>query len=262
VAPAAVVSAATLPAAALRLTLTLPDHRWLDRIVRGRAWIPVLGVLLVLIVGVQVEILKLGTSVGRSVAWAAELQSRNQLLQAVDTRLSDPGRIERLAAGYGMRMPGPTDVRFLAAAHGTGAVDRALGGMRSPDPQAFLSNLERQLQQDASAPVPPVSPATAGASAASTGAAAPAGGTGTAGGAAGTAASAGTGGTSASGAAGPGGGVDTGSTGIAPGSGATPSGARSTTPSVATTGGSTAAGTAPTGTTGTPSGASGGAGVG
>ena len=44
----------------------LPEHALLDRIVRGRVWIPLLGVLLVGIVAMQVEILKLGAGMGRS----------------------------------------------------------------------------------------------------------------------------------------------------------------------------------------------------
>ena len=46
-----------------RLALRLQAPR-LDRIVRGRAWIPVLGALLVAIVGLRVEVLKLGAGVG------------------------------------------------------------------------------------------------------------------------------------------------------------------------------------------------------
>src|SRR5438105_2710091 len=45
---------------------TLPDHSLLDRIVRGRAWILVLGVMLAGIVAMQVELLKLNASIGRS----------------------------------------------------------------------------------------------------------------------------------------------------------------------------------------------------
>src|SRR5689334_10730035 len=44
----------------------LPDHALLDRIVRGRAWIPLLGVLLAGIVAMQVEVLKLNAGIGRS----------------------------------------------------------------------------------------------------------------------------------------------------------------------------------------------------
>ena len=45
---------------ALAFVRSLPDHSLLDRLVRGRAWIPLLGVLLAGIVAMQVEVLKLG----------------------------------------------------------------------------------------------------------------------------------------------------------------------------------------------------------
>src|SRR5215467_15439290 len=57
------------------------DHPLLDRLIRGRAWIPILGVLLAGIVAMQVEVLKLSVSVGRSVAVASQLQSENQALR-------------------------------------------------------------------------------------------------------------------------------------------------------------------------------------
>ena len=53
----------------------LPEHTLLDRIVRGRAWIPLLGVLLVGIVAMQVEILKLGAGMGRWIHRSSTLQT-------------------------------------------------------------------------------------------------------------------------------------------------------------------------------------------
>ena len=58
--------------------MSLPDHSLLDRVVRGRAWIPLLGVLLAGIVAAQVEILKLGASMGRSLEQTTTLTSQNE----------------------------------------------------------------------------------------------------------------------------------------------------------------------------------------
>ena len=58
--------------------LSLPDHHLLDRVIRGRAWIPLLGVLLAGIVATQVEILKLGASMGRSLEQTSSLTSQNE----------------------------------------------------------------------------------------------------------------------------------------------------------------------------------------
>ncbi len=108
----------------------LPDHALLDRLIRGRLWIPLLGVLLAGIVAMQVEVLKLNAGIGRSLQRGAALQSQNQLLRASVSQLTDARRIERLAAAMGMVMPAPTQVRFLAA--GTVATERALSSIHAP----------------------------------------------------------------------------------------------------------------------------------
>jgi cell division protein FtsB len=131
-----------LAGATLAAIRGVPDHRWLDRLVRGRAWIPVLGVLLAGIVATQVEVLKLGNSMGRWVERTAALSARNQALQASVATLSDDQRIERLAARMGMVMPAPTAITFLRHPGG-GAVRSALGRMQSPNPALFESNLQR-----------------------------------------------------------------------------------------------------------------------
>jgi hypothetical protein len=138
---------AELPAATLAFVRSLPDHRWLDRLVRGRAWIPVLGVLLTGIVAMQVEVLKLGASIGRSVSLATELQSRNQLLRSSVAQLSDDQRLMRQAAKLGMVMPGPTENAFVPA-HSRGALGKAIAGITAPDASAFLTALAAQESAD------------------------------------------------------------------------------------------------------------------
>jgi hypothetical protein len=129
---------ATLGARALAFARALPDHALLDRIVRGRAWIPLLGVLLVGIVAMQVEILKLGTGMGRWVQRSSEISTRNQALQASVAGLMDDQRIERLAAKMGMVMPDPTAVSFLGA-HPAADTTRAIANIHAPDPSSFSS---------------------------------------------------------------------------------------------------------------------------
>jgi hypothetical protein len=129
---------------------SLPEHSLIDRLVRGRAWIPVLGVLLAGIVAMQVEVLKLNTTMGRSIARGSTLQSQNELLQASVASLADDQRIERLATGMGMVMPAPTGVAFLSAQHG-GNVGRAIANIHAPDPAGFAAQLSAQLAASASA---------------------------------------------------------------------------------------------------------------
>jgi hypothetical protein len=119
----------------------LPEHTLLDRIVRGRAWIPLLGVLLVGIVAMQVEILKLGTGMGRWIERSSSLSTKNQALQASVAGLMDDQRIERLAAGMGMVMPDPTAVSFLSAQPGAA---RAVANIHAPDPSIFTAESASQ----------------------------------------------------------------------------------------------------------------------
>ena len=120
-----------------------------------------LGVLLAGIVAMRVEVLKLGVSVGRSVALASQLQSENQTLSANVASLSNAARVEHLAGTMGMVLPGPLDVHFIPA---SGATDlaRAAAGIASPDPTTFESGLQTQVAAN-SASLSAVAPPTTGA---------------------------------------------------------------------------------------------------
>jgi hypothetical protein len=115
----------------------LPDHHLLDRAVRGRSWIPLLGILLAGIVAAQVDILKLGASMGRSLEQTTTLTSQNETLRASVATLSNDQRIERVAAGLGMVNPPPGAVGYLAAQPG-GNVSGALSNLHTPSPSSFV----------------------------------------------------------------------------------------------------------------------------
>ena len=127
---------AAISARTLAFVGSLPDHPLLDRIVRGRTWIALLGLMLVGIVAMQVEQLKLGASIGRSVERTSQLQTRNEQLQASVALLSDEQRIESVAAKEGMIMPPPSAVGFLANRRQTD-IQKALSNIHAPDPSAF-----------------------------------------------------------------------------------------------------------------------------
>ena len=80
-------------------------------------WIPLLGVMLAGIVAMQVEVLKLGASMGRSLRAEPALSAQNATLRESVASLADDQRIEQLAAAMGMVMPPPRPVGFLTA-HG------------------------------------------------------------------------------------------------------------------------------------------------
>ena len=113
----------------------LPDHSLLDRLIRGRAWIPILGVMLAGIVAMQVEVLKLGATMGRAIERGSALQSRNELLRDSVASLEDEQRIMRLAGGLGMVMPSPGGVGFLQARNAN--VGQAAANIKPPDAAAF-----------------------------------------------------------------------------------------------------------------------------
>lgn len=148
----------TLGVRTLEVVRSLPDRALIDRLVRGRAWISVLGILLAGLVAMQVEILKLGTATGRAMERTAALQAQNESLQAGVATLADDQRIERLAGGMGMVMPSPSTVVFLAA-HSHGAVGRALANIHVPDPAGFTAQLAAQVAA-AAALAPAPAPAT------------------------------------------------------------------------------------------------------
>ncbi len=117
----------------------LPDNALLDRVIRGRVWIPLLGVLLAGIVAMQVEVLKLNAGIGRSIERGSALQAQNELLRASVAQLSDEQRIERMAVQMGMLMPGPGQLKFVN--RGPGSVERALNSIHAPDATNFLAQL-------------------------------------------------------------------------------------------------------------------------
>ena len=55
----------------------LPDHRVIDRLLRGRAWICLVGVALMGIVAMQVSLLKLNSGISRAVETSATLERQN-----------------------------------------------------------------------------------------------------------------------------------------------------------------------------------------
>ena len=148
----------TVGARALSVVRSLPDHSLLDRLVRGRAWIPVLGVLLAGIVATQVEILKLGTNLGRSLERTSTLQSTNEALQANIASLDDAGRIERLAARMGLVTPSASLMTFLPT-RPQGQLGQAIANIHAPDPAGFAQLLQSQIAA-AQLQAPPATPAS------------------------------------------------------------------------------------------------------
>lgn len=110
----------------------LPDSSLIVRMTRGRAWIAVLGVLLVGIVGLNVVTLSLAATAGQIDQNIMALDEENSYLRSRDAQLSGAARIRNDAAGLGLSaaaldqvgsvQAGPADVKTAAqrlAAAGT-----------------------------------------------------------------------------------------------------------------------------------------------
>jgi len=92
----------------------LPDHRMVDRLLRGRVWIWLIGLMLGGIVAMQVSLLKLNAGISQSVEQASTLERVNADLETEVARLSSGERIRQAAAQEGMVAPSAGDVVYLS----------------------------------------------------------------------------------------------------------------------------------------------------
>jgi cell division protein FtsL len=115
---------------------TLPDRGIVDRLVRGRAWIAVVGTLLIGIVAMQVSLLRLNAAIGSDVERATALERTNGELRAQVSQLESGERIQDLAAQLGMVMPPAGQITYLQAggAATAGAAAEALRQQSFNDP--------------------------------------------------------------------------------------------------------------------------------
>jgi hypothetical protein len=96
----------------------LPEHRYVDKLLRSRAWIVVVALMLGGIVAMQVSLLKLNAGISRAVQTSATLERQNADMQDTIARLSSSERVRTAAAKAGMVAPPAGDVGFLRARRG------------------------------------------------------------------------------------------------------------------------------------------------
>ena len=139
----------------------LPDHRVIDRLLRGRVWICFIGVALMGIVAMQVSMLKLNSGISRAVETTATLERQNSDMEARIARLASGERIRSAADKGGMVTPAAGEVHYLRV---RGGIDGRLAArrMRAPsdDAQSLMAN-HGVVPGSLMAPVTPVVPATA-----------------------------------------------------------------------------------------------------
>ncbi|HYM57799.1 MAG TPA: hypothetical protein VES79_07540, partial [Solirubrobacteraceae bacterium] len=113
----------------------LPDHRMLDRLLRGRVWIWLIGLALGGVVAMQVSLLKLNAGLSRAVQASSTLERQNSDLEASIARLSSPERIRAAAERRGMVTPPAGDLHYLRVRPGLDA-GRAAARMKPPSQAA------------------------------------------------------------------------------------------------------------------------------
>jgi hypothetical protein len=104
----------------------LPDSGLMVRMTRGRAWIAVLGVLLVGIVAINVVTLSLSASAGHIDRNIQALEEENPLLRARDAERSGATRIRHEAAGLGLTPASADQIGYIQAS----AKDVAIAAQR------------------------------------------------------------------------------------------------------------------------------------
>src|SRR5436190_12260677 len=103
----------------------------LDRLLRGPAYIAVIGILLAGIVFFNVDVLELNHGIARTDSRATQLKRQNAALTLQLAKLGSSERIQRVALQQGLVLPQPGDVRYLRAHRQDAA--RALRVMTAPD---------------------------------------------------------------------------------------------------------------------------------
>jgi hypothetical protein len=168
------------PSGVATVLLQLVDHPWLERLIRGRAWIAIVAVALLGIVAMQVALLRVGAQIGGQTAAVNSMLQRNETMEATIGGLEASRGVGTSASALGMLYPPPGAVTYLQLNPGDGqlAADR----IESPSAVALAAAAAhplRTLTHVATTPVRARSGATGGA--ASTGATGGAALTGTAG---------------------------------------------------------------------------------
>jgi cytoskeletal protein RodZ len=109
----------------------LSRHRLLDRLIGGRAWIGLVAFALIGIVTLQLGLLELNSSIGRSLEREGLLQRENAALSIENSELAAGNRVESRASALGMELVPIAALRFLTARPESDA-SRAASALSAP----------------------------------------------------------------------------------------------------------------------------------
>jgi hypothetical protein len=150
----------SLSLAAVRAAVT-------DRLFGGRAWIVVLGSMLLGLVFLQVSLLQLNTQISTDIGRAAQLERGNAEARSSISHLTAGRRVQDVARTLGMILPGAGAMCYLSASHahpcdgggqsGSTAQAADSGVVRAtPPPGSVAAATQPATQPAATAPAQPV----------------------------------------------------------------------------------------------------------
>src|SRR4051794_3080225 len=131
------VPAVALPApGAFERIRSLPDKRVVDRLLRGRLCIWLIGIMLGGIVAMQVSLLRMNAGISRAVSTAAVYEQKNSDLEALIARATIGDKVRGAALDSGMIDPAAGDATYLTARPGIDA-GLAVKRMKPPSESAI-----------------------------------------------------------------------------------------------------------------------------
>jgi hypothetical protein len=133
------VSGRTVPAP--RPAAVPRGARVLDRLLTGRLWIGLVGILLAGIVFFNVDLLRLNRDITHMADRAAQLKRDNARYRADLAVLANSERIQEAAAELGLVLPAPSEVRYLDSNLGIDARN-ASKRIIAPDPTVAPDPIE------------------------------------------------------------------------------------------------------------------------
>lgn len=121
---------------AIERTMRMADSRFLDRLIRGRLWIPLVAAGLMGIVFMQVSMLKLNAGIGRAVEASNTLERQNATMRAQVSGMEAGSKIDANAERLGMVAPSAQTTPSYVTAAGAAQAAAAAKHMTAPDPEA------------------------------------------------------------------------------------------------------------------------------
>jgi hypothetical protein len=132
------------PTGVAAVLLHLVDHPWLERLIRGRAWIAIVAAALLGIVVMQVALLRVGAQIGGQTAAVNSMLQRNETMEATIGGLEASRGLGTSAGSLGMLYPPPGAITYLQLNPGDGAL--AADRIQSPSAVALAAAATHPLR--------------------------------------------------------------------------------------------------------------------